>query len=138
MKVESSPPPVRVGEAVAQAGDRLTIFGGAGGNYFIEELRRGSQGTMPSCSQPEAFVAVWDRFQSGDERGARAVFEAKITPVNRIAGQGWGAFYHTHKEILRRRGVIRCARVRGPVAPLDEQTLRELTVVIDELYGHAS
>jgi dihydrodipicolinate synthase/N-acetylneuraminate lyase len=134
MKVESSPPPVRVGEAVAQAGDRLTIFGGAGGNYLIEELHRGSQGTMPSCSQPEAFVEVWNRFHNGDERGARAVFEARITPVNRIAGQGWGAFYHTHKEILRRRGVIRCAKVRGPVAPMDEQTSRELDMLIEELY----
>jgi 4-hydroxy-tetrahydrodipicolinate synthase len=135
IKVESAPPPLRVADAVAQAGDLLTIFGGAGGNYFIEELRRGSQGTMPGCSQPEAFVSVWNRFQSGDEAGARVVFEAKIAPVNRIAGLGWGAFYHAHKEILRRRGVIECAKVRGPIAPLDEQTTRELDALIDELFG---
>jgi 4-hydroxy-tetrahydrodipicolinate synthase len=137
IKVESAPPPVRVAEAVAQAGDRLTIFGGAGGNYFLEELRRGSQGTMPGCSQPEAFVAVWDRFQCGDEAGARAAFDRLIAPVNRIAGLGWNAFYHAHKEILRRRGVIRGAKVRGPIAPLDERTARELQTLIDELYGAA-
>jgi 4-hydroxy-tetrahydrodipicolinate synthase len=92
---------------------------------------------MPSCSQPEAFVEVWNRFHAGDEAGARAVFDQKITPVNRLAGRGWGAFYHTHKEILRRRGVIRCAKVRGPITPLDKVMVRELQVLIDELYGDA-
>src|SRR5262249_23688723 len=135
IKVESAPPPVRVAEAVAQAGDLLTVFGGAGGNYFIEELRRGSQGTMPGCSQPEAFVGVWDRFHAGDGPGARALFDTRIAPVNRSAGMGWGAFSHAHKEILRRRGVIACAKVRGPIAPLDEQTARELDVLIEETLG---
>jgi dihydrodipicolinate synthase/N-acetylneuraminate lyase len=135
IKVESTPLPQRVVEAVAQAGDLLTVFGGAGGDHLIEELRCGSQGTMPSCSQPDAFVEVWNRCQSGDEEGARAVFDRRIAPVNRIAAGGWGAFYHTHKEILRRRGVIRSAKVRGPIAPLDEASARELQGVIDELYG---
>jgi dihydrodipicolinate synthase/N-acetylneuraminate lyase len=135
VKVETAPPALKVGEAVVQAGDLLTVFGGAGGNTLIEELRRGSQGTMPGCSQPEAFVEVWDRFHAGDHQGARAVFDRKIAPVNRIANMGWAAFYHANKEILRHRGVIRTARVRGPMAPLDEQTVRELEEVIGELYG---
>ena len=33
VKVESAPPPYKVGQAVAQAGDRLAVFGGAGGSY---------------------------------------------------------------------------------------------------------
>ncbi|MBM3458815.1 MAG: dihydrodipicolinate synthase family protein, partial [Armatimonadetes bacterium] len=134
VKVESAPPAQKVAEAVAQAGDLLTIFGGAGGNYFIEELRRGSRGTMPGCSQPEVFVAVWNCFAAGDLAGARAAFDRGIAPVNRIAGQTWGAFYHVHKEILRRRGILSCAAVRGPMAPLDELTRRELDEVIAELY----
>jgi 4-hydroxy-tetrahydrodipicolinate synthase len=89
---------------------------------------------MPSCSQPEAYVELWNRFQRGDEPGARAVFDAKIAPVNRLATGGWSAFYHVHKEILRRRGVIRTARVRGPIAPPDERTARELQELIDDLY----
>jgi 4-hydroxy-tetrahydrodipicolinate synthase len=92
---------------------------------------------MPGCSQPEAFVEVWNRFHAGDEPGAREVFDQKLAPVNRLAGRGWSGFYHTHKEILRRRGVIRCAKVRGPVAPLDAATSRELQVLIEELFGGA-
>lgn len=135
IKVESQPVTAKVAAMHQSAGDALTIFGGAGGNYFIEEMRRGSVGTMPFCTQPESFVAVWDKFQSGDERGARDVFDRMIQPVNRIAAQGAGLFYHVHKELLRRRGVIRTAKVRSPAPTLDELTLRELEQVIDEIYA---
>jgi len=135
VKVESSPPPYRVAQAVAQAGDLLVVFGGAGGSYFVEEMRRGSVGTMPGCSQPEAFVEAWDAFQRSDERAAREAFYRWILPVNRLANQAPGAFYNVHKEVLRQRGVIRTRKVRGPLGPLDEMTQRELQEVIDELYG---
>lgn len=137
IKVESPPVASKVADMVAQAGDRLTIFGGAGGGYFIEELRRGSLGTMPFCSQPEAFVQVWNLMRSGDERGARAVFDRVIAPINRIAAQGSGIFYHVHKELLRRRGVIATAKVRSPAPPVDEQTQSELDQLIVELYQPA-
>jgi dihydrodipicolinate synthase/N-acetylneuraminate lyase len=134
IKVESLPVTAKVADMVAQAGDVLTVFGGAGGGYFIEEMRRGSLGTMPFCTQPEAFVEVWNLFQHGDERAARAVFDRTIAPVNRIAAQGVGLFYSVHKEILRQRGVIRTAKVRSPAPAMDALTMRELQQVIDELY----
>lgn len=135
IKVESSPTTVMVAETVKQAGDKLTVFGGAGGNYYIEELRRGSQGTMPSCSQTAEFRQVWDHFFAGDEQGALDIFYRRILPINRLAAEGWGAFFHVNKEILRRRGVIRTAVVRGPIAPLDEEARGELDRTIEELYG---
>lgn len=135
IKVESLPPPYQVGQAVAACGDLLGVFGGAGGSFFVEELRRGAIGTMPSCSQPEAFVAVWDAYQAGDERAAQEAMYRWILPVNRLATQAPAAFYHVHKEILRRRGVIRTANVRGPVAPLDAMTQRELAQVFEESYA---
>lgn len=134
IKVESLPVASKVAEMVAQAGDQLTVFGGAGGSYFIEELRRGSVGTMPFCSQPEAFVAVWNAFQAGNEAGARAIFERTISPINRIAAQGTGSFYHVHKELLRHRGVIRTNKVRSPAPPVDKWTQRELEAALAELY----
>ena len=134
IKVESQPTPAKVDAAVTWAGDLLGVFGGGGGNYLIEEMRRGSLGTMPGCSQPEAFVDVWERFRGGDEIGARSTFDAKIVPINRISAQSWGAFYHVNKELLRRRGVIRTATVRGPISPLPDIDRRELQEIIDELY----
>jgi dihydrodipicolinate synthase/N-acetylneuraminate lyase len=133
IKVESLPVVLKVAEMVAAAGDTLTVFGGAGGGYFIEELRRGSRGTMPFCSQPALFVTVWDMFRRGDERAARAVFDTAIAPVNRLAAQGADIFYHVHKQILMRLGIIRSAKVRSPTVPIDAITQREIDGLIANL-----
>ena len=122
IKVESVPITARVADMVEKAGDQIIVFGGAGGGYFIEEMRRGSVGTMPFCSQPEAFVGIWNAYQAGDERAARDLFDRTITPISRIAGQGVGIFYHVHKELLRHRGIIRTAIVRSPSPPVDALT----------------
>lgn len=135
IKVESPPPPLMVQEAVEKAGHKLVVFGGAGGNYFVEEMRRGAVGTMPYCSQPEAFRQVWDLYHAGDEKGAIEVFYRRIIPINRLCGLGpAGAAYHVHKEVLRHRGAIRTSVVRGPIPPLNERVRREVQMALDELY----
>ncbi|MCG7852827.1 MAG: dihydrodipicolinate synthase family protein [Methanosarcinaceae archaeon] len=134
IKVESHPTPVMVGEVMAKAADILTVFGGGGGRFIIEELRRGSQGTMPGCSNPESFVKLWAQYAGGDERAAVETFYREIEPINRIAEQGWGAFHGVHKEILRQRGIIKTAVVRGPVHPLDKTLLSDLQIVYDQMY----
>jgi dihydrodipicolinate synthase/N-acetylneuraminate lyase len=133
IKVETIPITTKVAEMSAAAGDRLTIFGGAGGSYFIEEMRRGAQGTMPFCSQPAAFVETWNRFQSGDERGARQVFDAAIMAVNRLGAQGGDLFYHLHKQLLVKLGVIRNAYVRSPTITIDPVSQREIDELLAEL-----
>ena len=135
IKVESQPITAKVADMVASAGEVLTVFGGAGGGYFIEEMRRGSVGTMPFCSQPEAFVGVWNAFQAGDEAAARALFDSTIMPINRVAAQGAGIFYTVHKELLRRRGILRTNKVRSPAPAVEAQTMRELDELIAQIYG---
>jgi 4-hydroxy-tetrahydrodipicolinate synthase len=130
-KVESPPQAGNVQRAVALGAGQVTVFGGAGGMFLLEELRRGSAGTMPWPSTPHAFVAVWNHWHSGDLHAAREVFERDIAPLNRLASTGLGVGHRIHKEVLRRRGVIACANVRAPSDPLDEVTLREL----DEIVG---
>ena len=137
IKVESLPVTAKVADMVAKAGERLVVFGGAGGGYFIEELRRGSVGTMPFCTQPEAFVGIWEAYGRGDEATAFEIFNRQLLPVSRIAGQGAGLFYEVHKEILRHRGIIRTAKVRSPAPAMDELTRRELQQLLDTLYPQA-
>jgi len=137
IKEEAMPAPARIADLMREAGDALVVFGGAGGSYFVEEMRRGSQGTMPSCSQPEAFVRIWDLFQSGDEEGALAV-HAYVQRLGRVTGLLQDGFFHVHKELLRRRGIIRTAVVRGPVAPFPDDPLlrREVQEAIDDYTAH--
>ena len=134
IKVETLPVTAKVDDMVRAAGDVLTVFGGAGGSYFIEELRRGALGTMPFPSQPAAFVMVWDRYRQGDEAGARTLFDGAIMAVNRLAVQGGDIFYHVHKQLLVRQGVIASATVRGPTMPVDAVTQREIDAVIAHLH----
>ncbi len=132
-KVESPPQPTQVAAAVAASQGRVAVFGGAGGTYLLEELRRGAVGTMPWPSQPHAFVRIWDLWQAGDERQAIEVHEREIAPLARLASAGIRLGHAVHKEILRRRGVIRRSAVRGPSDPLDDLLLRELDEVCHRL-----
>lgn len=133
IKVETLPVTTKVADMVQTAGDMLTVFGGAGGSYFIEEMRRGARGTMPFCSQPRAFVEVWNRFQDGDERGAREVFDSTIMAINRLGQQGGDLFYHLHKQLLVRQGIIRSAFVRAPTTRIDATTQREIDGLLADL-----
>lgn len=126
IKVETPPVPGKVAAMTAAAGERFTIFGGAGGGYFIEEMRRGALGTMPFCSQPAEFVAIWEAMRGGDEAEARRVFEARVAGLLRLGAQGGDIFYALHKQLLVRLGVIRTAHVRGPTTPIDPVTAEEI------------
>jgi dihydrodipicolinate synthase/N-acetylneuraminate lyase len=132
-KVESPPQPTQVQAAVQASGGLVTVFGGAGGAYLLEELRRGSVGTMPWPSQPEAFVRIWDMWQAGDQRQAAELHEREIAPLAKLATAGIRLGHTVHKELLRRRGVIRSSLVRAPSDALDEVTRRELDLVCDRL-----
>lgn len=127
-KVENSPPPQKVYEAIQHGAGLVTVFGGASGSFLIEELRRGSQGTMPWASLPHAFVRVWDHWQAGDESAARQAWEREINPLLRVGGL-------VHKEILFRQGIIKTPRFRAPapIPPLDDVTQREFDEVCERL-----
>jgi len=137
IKVETLPVTQKVHAMSSAIGDRLTIFGGAGGSYFIEEMRRGAHGTMPFCSQPADFVAVWDAFQAGDEAAARTRFDATIMAVNRLGNQGGDIFYALHKQLLVRRGIIRNALVRSPTTAIDPITQREIDAIVAQIVPEA-
>ncbi len=125
-KVESVPPALQVYKAVQDAGDAVEVFGGAGGGQFLQELRRGSIGTMPFPSSARAFVQVWDAWQAGDNATAQAVFDTQIASLLAIQVGSLGGAHQVHKEALRRQGVIRTSYVRPPFEPLDPMTREDL------------
>lgn len=132
IKVETLPTMPQVGAMVAKVADTLTVIGGLAGTYMIEEFRRGARGTMPFCSQPAAFVAVWDHLVAGNETAARVSFDTEIMAVNRLGAQQHDLFYHVHKQMLVRKGVIARADVRPPTALPDTITQAEIDALIDK------
>ena len=133
VKVETPPAPLRIAQTVQACGDRVGVFGGAGGSYLVEELRRGSTGIMPGSYQPATLVRLWDRFHSGDEDEAERIFYTEMLPFLRITMMDEGVFFQATKEILVRRGLFRTSHVRAPSTPMDATTHKELDRVIDRL-----
>ena len=105
-KIESPPQPAQVAAAVAASKDLVTIFGGAGGTFLLEELRRGAVGTMPWPSQPRAFVRIWELWQDGLHAEATELHEREILPLAHLSVAGLRVGHTVHKEVLRRQGVI--------------------------------
>src|SRR5699024_4265542 len=109
IKLEEPPVPQKITQILAQ-NPEAQIFGGLGGQYFIEELERGAVGTMTGFAFTEALIAIYDAFTAGDRARAREIFY-QYTPLLRYEGQT-GVSVSIRKEILRRRGAIAHADIR--------------------------
>lgn len=131
IKAENPPTPASIAEFVDVGGGALLVFGGAGGAFFIEEMRRGSVGIMPHAAFPDLFRSVWDLFQAGERRQAVTEFN-RMTPLLRVMTQGAGpSSLHLVKEVLRLRGVFASVHVRHPDTPPSAFTYRELRAAMD-------
>lgn len=125
LKLEAAPSAPKIAAVRALVGERVAILGGMGGTYLLGELAAGAVGTMPGVAFPEMFAAVCARYASGDIDGAAALFN-RYLPLLVWSGQGIDLFLWVQKEILRRGGIIRSARVRSPAAAIDAASEREL------------
>lgn len=133
IKAENHPTPPSIESFVEEGREALTVFGGAGGAFFIEEMRRGSVGIMPHAALPDLFREVWDLFQAGKESDAVSRFN-RMTPLLRVMTQGAGpSSLYLVKEVLRLRGVFTSVNVRRPDVPPSAFTYRELRGAVEGL-----
>jgi 4-hydroxy-tetrahydrodipicolinate synthase len=130
VKEETLPEPLKISQLLAEAAGepRLRgVFGGQGGIFMLDELRRGACGNMPACHATDALVAIWDAWSAGNEAQAQALHDRLLPLLSLERCYGGTAVY---KEVLRRRGVIRSAVLRSPAPSLDEMALRELDRIL--------
>jgi len=133
LKVEVPPTLPRFNRLKNIAGSKLPIpFGGAGGLFMIEEMRRGSKGTMPVCAIPEMFVKTFNLWNEGKESEAEEYFH-KYIPLIRTLGQGLGIWNWLPKYILKRKGIFTEAYAREPSLKPDRNQIYELDRIIERL-----
>jgi dihydrodipicolinate synthase/N-acetylneuraminate lyase len=114
-------------ELIEAAGDTLRgVMGGMAGRYLLNEYDRGACGTMPACEITDLHVQLWEALEAGDRARARDIYH-RILPLLNVEHMYGATIY---KEVLRRRGVIRTATLRGGVGPLDAVDHRELTEIL--------
>ena len=130
IKLEDPPTPQRISQTLALIEQKgATILGALGGIYYLDELRRGASGTMTGFAYPEALIAVWRAWDSGDRHKAAELFY-RYLPLIQFEGQPKIGLA-VRKEILRRRGLIATAAVRHPGPRLDPGSLDDLAETID-------
>ena len=127
IKLEEPPTGPKI-DALRRLGSQISIVGGLGGQYFLEELGRGANGIMTGLSYPDLLVAIYRAYTAGDLEEAKRVFYS-AAPLLRYEFQP-GIGLAIRKEIYRRRGAIQSAHVRHPGAQFDEQLGRELDDVL--------
>lgn len=130
IKEETMPSGQRITQLREAASSALDgVYGGAGGRYVIDELRRGALGTMPACEISEVHADMLERFEAGDEAGARDLFERTLPLLSMQAIYRW----RLTKEVLRRRGLIGSAHVRAAGPALDRGDQEELGLLLDRI-----
>lgn len=102
---------------------RPVAFTGGHGKTLLEEMARGSAGTMPAASWVDLYVRVWELWQAGNRREARDMFAKTLLFIAKAQAHGLPALSY----VLHLRGVFPNWRVRNPKArPLDEHAKEEL------------
>lgn len=128
LKLEEAPSALKMAQVRALLGDRLPIFGGLGGLYFLDELAAGARGTMTGFAFPDALHAIYDAYSSGHVDQATALFD-RVLPLIVFEYQPQIGLA-IRKEILRRRGALASAYARVRPVPLDQGTVRGLESVL--------
>lgn len=127
IKLEETPSAPKV-SALRKLGSDISIVGGLGGMFFLEELERGSNGMMTGFSYPEILVAIYKAYSEGDKKEAARIFY-EACPLLRYEFQP-GIGLALRKELYRQRGAIASAFVRHPGVQIDEQMRNELSSVL--------
>lgn len=127
LKLEDPPLMEKIG-AIRELTDRYEIFGGLGGMFLLEELRRGATGTMTGFAFSEILVAVHAAFSAGRMDEAERVFD-RYLPLIRFENQPV-INLTIRKALLHRRGAIAYPHLRKPFTPISDGTQQEIDWVL--------
>ena len=72
------------------------------------EMRFGADGDMPEAQFTDAYVAVWDMYQSGQKEKARTAFASLLLMLNQMR-----QFRGVPQYMMKKRGVFKTMVSRG-------------------------
>jgi 4-hydroxy-tetrahydrodipicolinate synthase len=110
IKDEAGEPLMRVGRLRAESQDDIKVFTGAHGRTLIDEMYRGTSGTMPAASFADIYASVWDLWQEGKRKEAMDLFGKALLFITEVQVYGIASL----KYLLELRGVFRNHSVRRP------------------------
>ena len=127
LKLED-PPLMEKISAIRARTDHFAIFGGLGGMFLLEELRRGAAGTMTGFAFTEILAAVYEAFRADDLVKAERIFDHYL-PLIRYENQPV-INLTIRKRLLNLRGAMDYPTLRDPFPPIDSGTEDEILWVL--------
>lgn len=107
----------------------LGVFGGAGGRYITDELRRGAAGTMPAIELAEVHTALFKAHREGDADRVRTLFTRMLPVLNVQAVFRWSLT----KYVLKKRGLVADTRQRMPGPLLDALDMADVDAFLADI-----
>jgi 4-hydroxy-tetrahydrodipicolinate synthase len=139
--LEAVPAVAYVKEETLPSGQRLTevrkrappsllaVFGGAGGRYFTDELRRGAAGSMPAIELAELHAKLMAAHRAGDHDRVRAIFTRMLPILNVQAVFRWALT----KYVLHKRGLIAHPRQRAAGPSFDDYDRADVDAFLGDI-----
>jgi 4-hydroxy-tetrahydrodipicolinate synthase len=124
IKEEDLPSLGKISRLRASKGRRVAILTGNNGVYLPQEMSRGIDGPMAGFSYPEMLAGVYRLWRNGEEEAAHDLFDTYLPLLNYENQSQWGVA--VRKEVMRRRGALRCAAMRTPGPKLTAQDMQEI------------
>ena len=131
LKLEDPPTPNKITAIRKLIEDKLTIFGGLGGVFLLDELSRGSVGAMTGFAYPEVLVEICTNMREGGRASVEPVFNRYLPMLLFEYQEGIGLGIRKHA--LHHRGLISCPRVRYPGSELTEEIRQEFLDLIRDI-----
>jgi 4-hydroxy-tetrahydrodipicolinate synthase len=108
VKDEAGNPLASIGPLRERSSDQLKVFSGGHGRDLIDEMRRGSSGSMPAASFADLYAQTWDLWHEGKHDEAMAMQGRTLLMLTEMLSHGPEAM----KYILYLRGVFKTYGVR--------------------------
>lgn len=109
IKDEAGEPLLRMAALAQGSNNELGIFTGGHGRTMLDEMHRGSAGTMPAASFADLYAAAWDHFHAGNRKKAMELFSVALLFVTEVSAYG----IESLKYILQLRGVFHNTNTRS-------------------------
>jgi 4-hydroxy-tetrahydrodipicolinate synthase len=113
IKDEAGEPLMRVAGLREKSNDTIKVFTGAHGRTLIDEMFRGTSGSMPAAGFADIYAGVWDSWQAGKQREAMDLFGKALLLITEVQVYGIASL----KYVLELRGVFKNHHVRPAGGP---------------------
>jgi 2-keto-3-deoxy-L-arabinonate dehydratase len=133
-KLENILAGAKCSEIVRLSEGRVQVLYGMAGIALMDGLAHGASGVMPGTSFVEAYVRVFELYQSGEISQAKALFY-RMQPYIAFSVQHLELIIQMDKRALVRRGIFDSDRVREPTLSFDDEYQKQMNELIELMVG---